>query len=267
MFKEKKLIILENVSGDKYFVERFLEKIEKYSKSQDEIIVVFEEGSIDSKNALNPLLKEKSIKTQEFASISGVKLKNWIKKEFEKYKIVVTPQIIQLLADGIGGNLWQLSNEIQKLATYKLDKGEVREEDVARLIRSKLDANIFKTIDAIAQGDKRGALYLLNRHLQKGDSPIYLLFMINMQFRNILAIKDLMEKNKPYAAILKETKLNPFVVKKGYWLAQRFSIQEIKKIYQKLFLVDLDIKTGKLNPEIALQNLIIDLPAGRQDLT
>ena len=76
-----------------------------------------------------------------------------------------------------------------------------------------------------------------------------------------------MEKNKPYAAILKETKLNPFVVKKGYWLAQRFSIQEIKKIYQKLFLVDLDIKTGKLNPEIALQNLIIDLPTGRQDLT
>jgi len=258
MFREKKLIILENASSNRDFVEKFAEKADSLAKSQDDIIVIFEEGPVDGKNPLLKFLK-KDFESQEFKLLSGLKLKNWIKKEFEKYKINIDPKIAQFFADNAGNDLWQLSNEIKKLATYKYGTGEVSGKDVGILVRSKFETNIFKTIDAIAAGDKRQALYFLNKHLEKGDSPVYLLFMITMQFRNILAVKDLMERNKPFAAIIKETKLNPFVVKKSFWLAQRFSLQELKKIYQKIFRVDVNIKTGKTNPEIALQDLIIEL--------
>ena len=83
--------------------------------------------------------------------------------------------------------------------------------------------------------------------------------MINFQFRNIIAVKDLIEKNKPYSVILQQTKLHPFVVKKSYWQAQKFSFPELKKIYQKIFQVDLAIKTGKIDSGLALDTLIAEI--------
>jgi DNA polymerase-3 subunit delta len=148
-----------------------------------------------------------------------------------------------------------LSNEIKKLANFK--KGEkIESKDVKLLVKPTIETAIFETIDAISLQDKKRAISLIHRHLEKGDNPSYLLSMINYQFRNILIIKDLIEKRYPYYSILKTTKLHPFVVKKSYQQAYKFSLQELKKIYQKIFQVDLDIKTGKIEPEIALDLFI-----------
>jgi len=71
-------------------------------------------------------------------------------------------------------------------------------------------------------------------------------------------IKDLTEKHYPYSSILKISKLHPFVLKKSWYLVNKFTLPELKKIYQKIFQVDLAIKTGKINPEIALDLVISD---------
>jgi DNA polymerase-3 subunit delta len=83
--------------------------------------------------------------------------------------------------------------------------------------------------------------------------------MINFQFRNLLIIKDLMEKNIPYYSISKITKMHPFVVRKTYEQANKFTSRELKKIYQKIFQVDLSIKTGKIDPTTALDFLIVSI--------
>ncbi len=108
----------------------------------------------------------------------------------------------------------------------------------------------------MAENKKALALDLIHKHLEKGDAPLYLLTMINFQFRNLLEIKDLIEKYVPYYDILKQSSLHPFIVKKSYQQAQRFTFQQLKKIYQKIFEVDLGIKTGKIEPETALDLLI-----------
>jgi DNA polymerase III delta subunit len=55
------------------------------------------------------------------------------------------------------------------------------------------------------------------------------------------------------------THLHPFVVKKSYQQANKFTLQELKKIYQKIFKADLDIKTGKITPETALDLLLTEI--------
>ncbi len=79
--------------------------------------------------------------------------------------------------------------------------------------------------------------------------------MISYQFRNILVIKDLLEKGKP----LSNSKLHPFVVKKSYQQAQQFSFGELKKIYRKIFEVDYKIKTGQIESQMALELLIAEI--------
>jgi DNA polymerase-3 subunit delta len=155
-----------------------------------------------------------------------------------------------------------MKNEIEKLASYKNNK-TIGPVDVDLLVKPRIEPEIFKTIDAIAFNShwagKKQALKLLHDHLEKGDHPLYLLSMISFQFRNLLVIKDLMEKNVPYYSIPKMTKMHPFVVKKTYEQARKFSFQELKKIYQKIFQVDLSIKTGKIDPTTALDFLIVSI--------
>jgi len=245
MFQEKKLFVLQNIFSNQEFKNSFLENSEKFLKSNN-IILIQEEGEINSKDPLFNFLK-KNVKTQEFQLLQGQKLKNWVKKEFGKYSTEIEPRGVEILVNFVGNNLWQLSNEIRKLVAFKKNK-KITTKDVEILVKPKIETDIFRTIDAIALKDKRKALTLLHKHLEKGDSHLYLLAMIGFQFRNLLAIKSGARPN-----------LHPYAIRKTIQQAKAFSLEELKKIYRKLFEADLKIKTGQLDPETALDVLITEL--------
>ncbi|MDD5590269.1 MAG: DNA polymerase III subunit delta [Candidatus Portnoybacteria bacterium] len=256
IFDEKKLLVISNVFANQDFKEKFLKNSEFFESLKDTVLF-YEEDEIPAKDKFFAFLKKKA-KAQNFQLLQGENLKKWVKQELAGFKAEISPDALTKLVDSVGSDLWQLSNEINKLVSFKGKERKVNLEDVELLVKPKIETAIFKTIDAIAQKDKKQALLLIHRHLKKGDSPLYLLSMINFQFRNLLAVKDLMERRQPYGAILKAVKLHPFVVKKSYYQAQKFTLAELKKIYRKIFQADLDIKTGKVNPETALDLLIAE---------
>ena len=259
IFKEKRLIVLTNIFSNKDLKQSFLKNIKNLADSKD-VIVISEKNKILANDPLFKILKKKII-CQEFKLLEGQSLENWVKKEIEKYRVKIEPEALQQIIDFIGNDLWRFSNEIKKLVNYK-DKNSnliITKQDIELLVRPKIEPDIFQTINFLASKNKKQALSLLKKHLEKGDSPLYLLSMISFQFRNLLMIRELIDKNRPYFLISKETKLHPYVVKKSHAQAQRFSLSELKKIYQKIFEVDLNIKTGKLEPETALELLITQI--------
>ena len=222
-------------------------------------VLLFQEGKILSNDALLKFLKKnKNVKICEFRPLETEKLRSWIKKQFKDSQVDIDPEALKRIIDFVGNDLWRMSNEIKKIISFKR-KGSISVGDVETLIEPKIDVDIFKTIDAIALKDKKQALKLIRGHLKKGDYPLLILSMINFQFRNIIIVKDMMEKNISYGDILKKTKLHPFVIRKSCNLARRFSKEELKKIYQNIFKVDLNIKTGKVEPQTALDILIAQI--------
>jgi len=251
-----KMLILEDTFSNIDFKEKFLKRSKNFINSKD-LILFYEQKELPAADTFFKLLK-KSGKSQELKLLEGQNLKNWIKKEFNSYGAKTEPAVIEKLINFLGNDSWQLSNEIKKLATYKKNK-IIQASDVELLVKPKIDVDIFKTIDAIAEKNKKQALSLLHKHLEKGDSPLYLLSMINFQFRNLIQIKSLVEKNCTYQNIQKSTKLHPYVVKKSLWQIRKFSFPELKKIYQKIFKADMNIKTGRIDPETALDLLITEI--------
>jgi DNA polymerase-3 subunit delta len=256
MFKEKKLIVINDLFSNSEFKEKFSEKRKDFLKSED-VILIYQEKDFVKSDSLYKFLK-RNIKSQEFELLKGQKLKNWARKEFEKYKTEIEPKALDLLIEYVASDLWKMNNEILKLVNYR-NRKIINKEDIEFLIRSKIETDIFKTIDALAGKNKKQALDLLHKHLEKGDSPLYLISMINYQFRNLLIVKDFIEKAKPYNVILKTSGLHPFVVKKTYSQSQKFSFQELKKIYQKIFQIDFQIKIGRIQPEAGLDLLIAEV--------
>ncbi len=257
MFEEKKLIVLRNILSASEKNDGLADFLKKIKDSEGTNIVIYEENKIKATDSLVKFLK-KNAKAQEFAPLEGEKLKNWVKKEFSTYKADIKSGVAEKLINFVGNDLWQMDNEIKKLVNYKFHR-HIEEKDVDLLVKPKIESDIFRTIDAMAQKNKRQALSFLHKHLEKGDNPLYLFSMINYQFRNLLIVKDLMERNRPYYAILKTANLHPFVVRKSYEQAGKFSFPELKKIYRKIFQVDLAIKTGKINPETGLDLLLSEI--------
>ncbi len=261
MFAEKKLIIVENLLSAKKLIQ---EKFQKYFEEknifekEETVLIVVERGLTDKKSKLFGLLFRKAFKKQEFSELPLAGVKKFIKEETEKFSIKITPEAIEKLIVFFGNDLWQISNELQKLSSYKENK-EITKEDIDNLCVSNINLNIFETIEAISKKDKRKALKLVSEHVEKGENEMKILSMINYQFRNILKIKSLIEEKKSFFQIQKLTKLHPFVVKKTFPLAKNFSIDELKAIYKKILEVDFKIKTGKIEPKLAIEMFIEEI--------
>ena len=213
--------------------------MKKFVKSED-VILLCQEGEIPE-NAFFKALKKQG-ECQEFSLLKGQQLRNWVKRKFGKQSI--DKRALDRLIDMVGNNLWQMSNEIKKLSDYR--SGQIIQlKDIELLVKPKIEADIFKTIDAIALKDKKTALSLIHKHLERGDNHLYLLAMISFQFRNLLTVKS--------GAKLKA---HPYVLQKTIRQARYFSFDELKKIYRRIFQADLDIKTGRLDPDTALDLFI-----------
>lgn len=259
MFSERKLIVLTDVFGNREFKENFLKNIGNF-KGEKNTVLFLEENPISSNDPLFKLLK-KEAKYQEFKPLCRSALENWIKKELKKYASEINHSAMDLLIYCAGNDLWQISQEIKKLASYKQEAGQITKEDVALLVKPKpeLGLNIFATIDAIAFRDKKRALEQIRKHLENGESPLYLLSMINFQFRNLLQVKNMAAEPCLYSTTLTASGLHPYVFKKSRSQAERFTGKELKEIYDKIFRADLNIKTGKISPETAIDLLIADI--------
>ena len=253
MFDEKKFQVLTGAFTNKDFSQNFLKEADIFLKSKD-VFLIHEKSKVDKKDVLFKLL-EKKAKCQEFKKLEGLLLKNWIRKEISNTEAKIEERAFEKLFSFATNDLWQISNEIKKLASYRKGK-TIREQDIDIMVKPKIENDIFKTIEAISKKEKKQALDFLQKHIENGDHPLYLLSMISFQFRNLLIVKDLFEKRNTYELILQKSGLHPFVVKKSYFLVQKFSFLELKKIYQKIFEVDLDIKTGRIGAEMAL-NLFV----------
>ncbi len=256
MFPEKKLFVLRNALAQESFCEKVLENKKIFFGEERNTIIFFEEKEI-SKPAKTINFFKKYGTVFEFSPLTSSETRKWIKERIGFLGVVFDAAAINALEVFVGNDLWRMSAEIEKLAAYK-PEGPLNKKDVELLVSPRIETAIFKTIDAMAEKNKKRALSLVQGHLEGGDSPFYLFSMVVFQFRNLLIVKEM--EDMPLEEIIRLAKpMHPFVVKKSRQQAGKFTLKQLKEIYFKIFKVDLAVKTGKMKPEMALELLIADI--------
>jgi len=152
-------------------------------------------------------------------------------------------------------DLHQASLEIDKLIAYA-DGGEITKEAIGALISGREDMNIFNLIESLGRRDKARALSILTGQIREGFNENYILTMLVYHFRNLLCIKSLLAGGMGAQEIARRTKIHPFVVEKNIGYARNLKEENLALIYDKLCAADLSIKTGKMEPELALDLLV-----------
>lgn len=253
LFDKEKILILRDFFSDSSFKEEFLKRADELSHKND--LVVFLESQAIKGEALSFFKKKEKVFV--FNPLKESELKKWVEDCLKELDFSIEEKALSDLISSVGNDLWRLDLELQKLAAFDFASKKIKTQDVSLLVQESFRADIFKTIDAVANKDKKMALKFLYKHLEKGDSPFYLFSMFHYQFRNLIVVKDLEKKSLP--ELIKTLDLHPFVTRKSYYLCKKFEMEKLKKIYAKLFKLDLAVKKGKIKPELALELLIADI--------
>jgi len=255
---KKRLIITKNLLSQKPAKEKteaLMDLLENFKKS-DNVLVFWEATMPDKRSALFKRLSREKL-SQEFPRLKSAQLTAWVKKYVADNNGRINNEAVNLLIAFVGDDLWQISNELDKLLAYS--PKSIAPEDVRAMVKAKLDENIFGLVDAIGANNKPAALKLLNEQLALGLNEIYILTMIGRQFRILAQLKSLASHNFSQAEIIKRTKLYPFVVKKLLPLSQKFTLAKLQQIYEKMAELDLKLKSTSLSGQTLLDLFILQI--------
>jgi DNA polymerase-3 subunit delta len=220
-------------------------------------VLVLIDGEVKAGNrlmkALAPLAKVKG-----FPPLNDRNLSDWVQDRIKDGGGKISPAALKLLIGLVGADLWVMSGEIDKLLAYS--SGQVITEDnVKQLTSYAREASIFALVDAILEGKRSPAQQLLHRLLREGASPSYILAMITRQLRLIVMAKDLGRKiSRPGIPDSLES-ISDYSLDKAAKQAKAFTLERIKRAYDKLLEADISIKTGKYEGDLVLDLLVVEL--------
>lgn len=264
----KKMIVLEKLleqNNEELFIQ-VTDFLKNFTKDEQDNVLVFWERAYAPKKKNNAdktatkiftFLKKQDF-VFEFPELSSAQLNTWVSQTVKQRGGRIQPAVARELAALVGNNLWQLTNDIDKLIAYKNTK-EITSEDVEQQVRGSFEANIFALTDAVAAQDKTRALNLLNQEISAGSNEMYLLSMITRQFRILVQLQGQLAKNITSPdKISRSLKLHPFVVKKSLPAAKKYTLATLQKTYDYLVTVDQKLKFSHPNPKLLLELLIIN---------
>lgn len=227
----------------------------------DSTVVVLVDGKISHKN---PLLNSLSIKAKvkSFPLLDREKLIQWINNRVAGRGGSISTSAAQLLERFVGGNLWIMANEIEKLVLFAGGQ-QVEADDVRQVVSYVQEGSVFNLVDAILEFRGGTAEKLAEQLLQKGASPAYLLVMLTRQVRFVVCVRELKNQRRTEAEIMGRLAMtSSFALRRTQEQASRYSMARLKEVYHRLLETDLAIKTGRYNAELALNILIAELCQG-----
>lgn len=263
LFKLSKLIIIKNLLTEGEKIE--LAKISPLLQSapSDTSIVFYERNQVDKRSGLFKLLTKLSALSgklyyPEFKLFNSVEMRRWIINQLKKTDKIIEPDALNYLADACA-DLWQANNEIGKLAV--LPHRQIILDDIAALVLTKIDDNIFHLTDALGQKKTGQALKLLSDQLSAGAEPLYLLSMIARQIKILIKLKSAQDRlgAVPAGQLAGAIREHPFVVQKTWPATKLFSLERLIDIYNLILKTDLKLKSSRLSPETLLSKLVYDI--------
>lgn len=184
----------------------------------------------------------------------------WILKRAALYNGKIETEAARALSAVTQGDLRLADNELYKLIAFVGDRS-VTEADVAQLTPYVAEVVVFDMVDALAEGRGEKAARLAHRLLDQNEDLFGLLAMITRQFRLLLLVRDYLDEGgrSDEGSVAKTVGAHPYVAKKLLGQVRHFDYPQLVKIYTTLYTTDVRIKTGEIQPELALDLLIAGL--------
>ncbi len=255
LFGDKKLIIAENANMFTGSTSKDSELIEEYLNHINEntiLILVVHNDKLDTRKKITKQVK-KIGKVLEFND--DLDMTSLVRRLFKDYNIDYNT--IKLFLDRVGNNPLIIQSEINKIKIYKGNDRNITDEDILNLTIKLIEIDIFKLIDYIVKKDKEKALELYYEMLKMNEEPIKIIVILANQFRIMYQSKELLKKGYSEKDIAATLKIHPYRVKLAIQNSRSYTSKTLLKYLNDLADIDIGIKTGTLNKDLALELFIL----------
>lgn len=184
---------------------------------------------------------------------SDFELAKQITAIFSAAGVLITERVALMLATYVGLDTGRATIECKKLISSGLK--EIREEDVKNNVHRETDYAIFALTNALAAGNKPLALAILT-DLTVENPPASILANLYKNYRRVLSVSLSKESDAELASTLD---VQPYAVKKLREQAKRFTQVEIKRLVDKLNMLETDFKLGRFSDENAMWLAIFNI--------
>ncbi len=248
-FDDVKFIVAKNPFA-KPGIEKTI-KENSIAKEKETVLLLYQTGTEEELKKKDQKLFEllrKESQTKEFKTPTAQALNKFAANYTAKNKIPVPKKMLDELIKEKGVDFWRLKNELDKIAGFIKSEKKLSDDGIKSLVNFSHDQNIFALIDA-AFTNRVKAITLFENYLEQGGDPLYLISMIAFQLKNMLIVREQMDKNLQYGQILKKTKMHPFLFKKIYEAAKNYEIKDLKETFRKTADFEIAFKNGQAEPK------------------
>jgi DNA polymerase-3 subunit delta len=200
----------------------------------------------------------KRVYIRHHAQPGGALMVKWIQEHVKTMGGQITSQAAVSLTNQIGDDTRLATQEITKLLTYVNFARPVDTDDVEHLTPLTAKIGDFELVNALRDRDQRKAQALLQRSLQE-DDPLRIFQSIVFQIRVLIVARELLDERATINDIPKSLKIGYYPAKLAMESALRYSSKFLELIYHRLLDLDEAIKTGQMDPDLALELLVIEL--------
>jgi len=213
-------------------------------------------------------------KVIECTRLKGKALVSWVKDRMTKKGKKISEDAADYLVEVVGDHLHDLENALEKSFLYSGKRQTIELSDVEGIASDVKISTVFDLTDAIGQRNIEKALGILEKAMEskavsfrkeeeaskKMDDPVPLLLsMMAKQYRNIWKVKEMASGHLRAEQVASALRMSPWQVKKLIEQGKHFSESSLREGILKCHHTDLSIKKGRLQKELLMEKLLIDL--------
>lgn len=198
---------------------------------------------------------------RQFRLRRGAEMVQFILERAKQLGGAFSRQAAERLAEIVAEDSRLAEMEIQKLLDYVNCERAVEISDVDQLCPYLESVENFALANALREGDGRKALRVVRQMLIEQDA-ILIFFSVVHQFRQILLAKLALEEGQTPAEALQTLSrfhISPYPARLAIEQAQKFPLEDLRRLYHRLLEIDIAMKSGEVEAEVAVETLIARL--------
>ncbi len=255
LFESNKIILIERST------DKLLSIIDTLPEKLEDTLIILNANVLEKKSKLRSYFeKNKNLVCVPFYEDTNDTLLKLTQIYFNKIKIPISSQNINLIINKCNGDRENLKNELSKISLFLKNKKKLETEDLLKLINLSENFSINELVDTCLAKNKKKTMYILNENNFSSEDCIVIIRTFLSKSKRILKLINDYEINKDLNMTITNAKPPIFWKDKDIIKQQVkfWNTKKIKEIIYKLNELELLVKKNSINPIHLVTDFILD---------
>jgi DNA polymerase-3 subunit delta len=264
LFMERRMLVLRKFEALSSSLQDFV--IERVERAPESLVLVIQ----SDREKLDTARLQKLARTVDrvgvsfcFRFLSDEETVERVKSRLQRENLGIEPDALDLLIASVGTQLSDLGNELEKIILGSADAKVITRDIVASVVGRYRAESLFAFLDELGQSDVGRLIRRVNRVLDGGEEPVFVLAMLIRRVLLLLQVKYLIQEEgtrvRSSAAMAARLPggTSPFYAARLIEQAGRFDTPVLTGYLNNLRWADLKLKSSSIPPRSLIEASLV----------